>query len=499
MYGETGTGKSVSMNKLLRDDLDSEKYMSLFLNFSAQTSANQTQDIIDGKLDKRRRGIYGPPIGKKCVIFVDDLNMPAKEEYGAQPPIEILRQWMDHKGWYDRKEVTFRNLVDIQFVAAMGPPGGGRTRITQRYVRHFTLLTFVPFDHDSQGVIFSAIINWALRRHAGNVRSMGASLVAATLEMYDSVSEEMLPTPAKSHYTYNLRDLSKVFQGIVMSDAKSIKDPESMIKLWGHECTRVFHDRLSTVDDRNWFLEIWQEKSRNILSGSGLLFRNMPLMFGRYTDPEVLPEHRVYTEVESIDDVKRAMGEYMEDYNSMSSTKMNLVLFLNAIEHISRICRVITQPLGNALLVGVGGSGRKSLTMLATSICDLSLFQIEITKVYGMVEWREDLKRLLRMAGVDGKGTVFLFSDTQIVYEGFVEDINNILNAGEVPNLFLAEERQAIVEEVRIAGEKEGKVLLTSQDVMAYFVERRSNLHIVLALHPLAMHFEIVFGNFHPS
>ena len=64
------------------------------------------------------------------------------------------------------------------------------------------------------------------------------------------------------------------------------------------------------------------------------------------------------------------------------------------------------------------------------------MFQIEVSKSYGVRDWQEDLKRCLLSAGVDDKSTVFLFSDTQIVKELFLEDINNILNSGEVPNLY---------------------------------------------------------------
>lgn len=107
--GPTGTGKSLNAYKLLINGLpDSFQYISI--TFSAQTSANQTQDTIDGKMDKRRKGIYGPPLLKKCVIFVDDLNMPKKETFGAQPPIELIRQYLDHKGWYNRKDLQFMNL-----------------------------------------------------------------------------------------------------------------------------------------------------------------------------------------------------------------------------------------------------------------------------------------------------------------------------------------------------------------------------------------------------
>ncbi len=83
------------------------------MSFSAQTSANQTQDILDARLEKRRKGMFGPPVGRKLIVFIDDLNMPKKEKYGAQPPIELLRQWMDHEGWYDRKAMQFKTIVGI--------------------------------------------------------------------------------------------------------------------------------------------------------------------------------------------------------------------------------------------------------------------------------------------------------------------------------------------------------------------------------------------------
>ena len=91
--GPTGTGKSVTIVEKLTKAMPPE-ITPVFINFSARTTENQIQDILDAKFDKRRKGVFGPPAGRKFIISIDDVNMPVKEKYGAQPAIELLRQWM---------------------------------------------------------------------------------------------------------------------------------------------------------------------------------------------------------------------------------------------------------------------------------------------------------------------------------------------------------------------------------------------------------------------
>ncbi|KAG6971322.1 hypothetical protein JG687_00002126 [Phytophthora cactorum] len=465
--GPTGTGKSCYMTSILNEVLPQDQNSVIMLSFSAKTSANMTQNIIDGKLDKRRKGVFGPPLGKNAIVFVDDLNMPLVETYGAQPPIELVRQLIDSEGYYDLKEMSWRKIVDTIVLAAMGPPGGGRNNVTPRLLRHFNLLCFSEFDDTTLTRIFTTILNWYFGSNPfiPEVKRLSEAVVSATLELYQSAMMSLLPTPKKSHYTFNLRDFSRIVQGIMLVVPNDQFNANSLVKLWVHESLRVIGDRLIDDEDREWFNEVQKKITiKHFATNFDKVFASLKrgregpvsavdmrnLFFGDYIDPDASPrlykevDVRLDTDFDGIAQLIQCLDGYLTEYNGISRKPMNLVMFLFAIEHLSRIVRVLNMPGGNALLVGVGGSGRQSLTRLSAFIVDFEIKQIEISKNYTMTEWREDMKDVLRMAGTGARPLVFLFSDTQIKYDGFVEDINNMLNSGEIPNLFPYDERNYV-------------------------------------------------------
>jgi dynein heavy chain len=503
MVGATGTGKTININQYLMGHSTVQgrsilpNVMPLNLTFSANTSANMTQDLLDSKMDKRRKGVYGPAAGKQFYVYVDDLNMPKRETYGAQPPIEILRQWFDQGGWYDRKDLIFRKIIDLTFVCSMGPPGGGKQMITDRFLRHFNMIGYVEMSDNSQTLIFSSILNTHLLNFEGGLTDMTDMIVAASIDIFKTVARDLLPTPSKSHYTFNLRDLAKVFQGMLMVDPKKMNSKEQLTRLWIHENKRVFSDRFTTVDDADWLMNVIRGKVTNEFKQDiDKIWDQDRIIFGDFINPEIEPHNRLYEQIESIEVLKTVVEEYLLDHNSESKQPMPLVMFSDALEHIARIARILRQPGGNALLLGVGGSGRQSMTKMATFIVGYELSTVEIVKGYSMLDWRENIKKILLLAGVKEKQTTFLFSDVQIIDERMVEDINNILNSGDVPNLYAAEDLEAISTACKIECQKR-KIPATKLNIFAQYLTRvRKNIHLCVAMSPIGEAFRNRLRNY---
>ena len=491
--GETGTGKTVVVKTTIAG-LDQSKFDSIEVNFSAQTTANQTQLSIDGKMEKRRKGVYGPLPGKWSIVFVDDLNMPAKETYGAQPPIEILRQFMDHGGWYDLEDLSQkRTLQDVQFVSAQGPPTGGRSAVTPRYLHHYNLIEIAPFQDVTLSQIFTSIMDWFAGKLSHGARGAAAPIVAATIEVYRTVARDLLPTPSKSHYTFNLRDLSKVIQGVLGVAPDLVDDSKKMVQLWIHEEHRVFKDRLTDVPDREYFDNLLSDMCKEHFKEDFKSLVSTPeaetLLFADF----MIDGADKYDLITSTEELIAKVEKALADYNAATSSPMNLVLFMYAVEHVCRISRCLRNPGGHALLVGIGGSGRQSCTRLAAAVADMGVLQPELTKTYGMSEWHDDIKRALDKAGgAKGDPMVFLFTDQQIFDETQVEEINGLLNTCEVPNLWKMDEYNAILE----AMSKFTKAESRAAKYLAFVNRCKANMHMCLCMSPIGESFRIRLRNF---
>uniref|UniRef100_A0A670KJQ6 Dynein axonemal heavy chain 2 n=1 Tax=Podarcis muralis TaxID=64176 RepID=A0A670KJQ6_PODMU len=480
LVGLVGTGKTSIAQGVLQT-LDSTKWAVLVINMSAQTTSTNVQSIIESRVEKRTKGVYVPLGGKSMITFMDDLNMPAKDQFGSQPPLELLRLWLDYGFWYDRAKQTIKYIKDMFLMAAMGPPGGGRTVISSRLQSRFNLIN-MTFPTDSQiRRIFGTMINQKLQNFDEGLKPLGNTITEATVELYNNVVQRFLPTPAKIHYLFNLRDISKVFQGMLRAHKDFHDTKASLTRLWIHECFRVFSDRLVDAADMETFIVLLSEKlgTHFDLTLHNLCPNKRSPIFGDFM-------RNVYEDLTDMAVLKAEMERALGELNrTPGMVPMRLVLFRDAIEHITRIVRVISQPRGNMLLVGIGGSGRQSLARLASYICEYYTFQIEVSRQYRKQEFREDIKKLYRQTGVDQKPTTFLFVDTQIADECFLEDINNILSSGEVPNLYKPDEFEEIQTHIIDAARTEG--IQESQDsLFAFLIERvRNNLHVVLCLSPV--------------
>ncbi|XP_037924624.1 dynein heavy chain 5, axonemal isoform X2 [Hermetia illucens] len=502
LIGEQGTAKTVMMKNFMKK-MNPETYMGRSFNFSSATSPYQFQKTIESYIEKRMGNTFGPPGGRKLIVFIDDINLPEINKWGDQITNEIVRQSMEMKGFYSlEKPGDFTNIVDVQFVAAMGLPGGGRNDIPSRLKRQFSIFNCNIPDNDSIDKIFRVVGEGhynAKRGFIPEVRNLVKKLILLTRYLWQRTRNKLLPTPAKFHYVFSLRDLSRIWQGMIGTLSTVITSESVLMALWKHECTRVFADRFTIAQDKEWFrTELVFLVNEELGENFAEMVRPSPVFVDFMRDaPEPTGEEgedadmelpKVYEPVYAHDVLRERLMMFLSQFNEMvRGSGMDLVFFPDAMLHLVKISRIIRHPRGNVMLVGVGGSGKQSLTKLASFIAGYKTFQISLTRSYNVANFLEDLKLLYRTCGVQGKGTTFLFSDLDIKEEGFLEYLNNILSSGVISNLFNRDEQAEIVQELTPIMKRENqRKTATAESVMEYFLQRTChNLHVVFCFSPV--------------
>jgi dynein heavy chain len=196
-------------------------------------------------------------------------------------------------------------------LTAMGPPGGGRTFITNRIIRHFNIIAYTELDSEIVNMIFTNLVNNFLRKFTDEVKDALPKITKAVLSVYEKVKDELLPTPSKSHYTFNLRDIWRVFQGICSGSSKHILTVKDLLRLWYHENMRVFHDRLTTDEDRAFLKNMligyfadFEVNKEEVLDLERILFCD----YSQNRDADVKP----YIQIDDLNGLVLKMDQFQE-------------------------------------------------------------------------------------------------------------------------------------------------------------------------------------------
>jgi dynein heavy chain len=471
LLGDSGTAKTSTILIYQKRFTDDSKKGLKRVNFSSATSPTNFQETVDDELEKSGNE-YIPILDKSLVIFIDDLSMPYVNKWGDQVTLELVRQLLEFGGYYlikvDENRGVMKKISKLSFVAAMNHPKGGKNDIPNRLKRHFFIFNMVLPNEQSVNDIYGKISKAFFtlskkgsKKFSDVIVDQAIRLPKITSDLLKRMEAKFQPTPVKFHYSYNMRELSRTFQGIFNADRDGIIDAEKnygiksevfLLCLWKHEVTRVFSDKLRDIEDKKEFQNIV-----DIVLGENFdkdvcdVVKN-DVFFADYLRPIEVNEEKGfqyyvkrYENIVTLDKAREVTTNFMNELNEKKDRKhVEIVLFDDCLKNLMRITRVIQQDQGSCMIVGVGGSGKQSLTRLA-AFCEQNLL---IQPTYGTPPRPDDLRLVFRTIFNKiieeynpDKGKLFiphtlLMTDAEFKIDYYLEVVSSFLATGEIANLF---------------------------------------------------------------
>ncbi|CAJ1331853.1 unnamed protein product [Effrenium voratum] len=489
LIGLAGCGKTQSCTGLLKK-LDREVFMGYKINMSFYTDSAMLQSMMEIPLEKKAGKLYAPPGKLQMIYFIDDLNMPALDKYNTQSAIELIKQKQDYNHWYDRAKITVKDIGNTQYLCCMNPTAGSFT-VNPRLQRHFWTCSVSFPEQNALNLIYATFMKGHFdSSFKVQVQEISNWVIKAALSFHTQVSASFRKTAKNMHYEFNIRHMSGVFSGLLKAKPSEFTDAEKLVLMWIHESERIYGDRLVSLADLKKLKQLTEKIAKQMFSKHNLqkYFQEKnpePIIFAPFSKGhQSMEEGGIYDKIKDMDRLSQILHEAMKDYDSTNAA-MDLVLFEDAMKHVARICRIISSPSGHPLLVGVGGSGRQSLSRLSAFVCQCMTYMIVITSSYGLADLKTDLQYMYKRAGEKDEGVMFLFTDNQIANERFFVFFNDLLASGEITDLYPNEDKDTIRNAVRSAAKGVG-IVDTPENLWSFYISRvRKNLHMSLCFSPV--------------
>ena len=544
LLGDAGTAKTSSV-LLYRKLLFTSDQVLKRINFSSATTPATFQATMDDGVEKQGHD-FMPKGDKYMLVFIDDISMPFVNKFGDQITLELARQLMEYGGYYqngNENRGIIKKLKKISFAAAMNHPKGGKNNIPNRLKRQFFIFNLVMPNEQSVNDIYKEIIDlyFPLKPATSaydraSLNKMAQKLTGLTNSLLFKLKNKFQPTPIKFHYNFNMREMSRTFQGVfaiseylnILKKSKiNSKDmvysvDTLLLILWKHEATRVFCDKLRDLEDKNEYNNILEEVIKTNLPGMENITDKLmeEHLFCDYLRPVEINENgvEIYPKiVELITDmnkVREITYNVMQEMKSDRKKKhVDIVLFDDCLKYLIRVTRIIQTQQGSAMLVGVGGSGKQSLTRLAAEVSRHSIVQMTSDRCDKLEEIKNEFRTIYNeIAATYNPATgkipkyTFLMTDAELKLESFLETVSSFLATGDIPNLFLKkEDQQQINANARVMFSKIPSISseISEGEVLNELITQvRIYLHIVLCFSPSSdkfrekyIKFPVLFNN----
>ncbi len=505
LYGPTATGKSnIMMNYITSNPeiFNGKNWLNYTFIFNSKTTANNICDLIEEKISfKLKKGTLAPQGNKNALILIEDLNMPSKERYGAQPPIEIIRQFFDYGGWYDRKDKEFLNFKNILINTCMTL---GRPIVSLRLLWHFIPISFSEIDEISLKDIFKEYYEAYFFEYPNQIRKLRETIVEGAITAFKGVRDTFRPLPITPQYNFNLRDLIKIFNGIYMIKPEAIASGEDTTDYFMsallHETCRVFHDRLYSNEHRNQFKNGIIKKLQDFVY-HGISEKDAEEQYNSLLFSEI-NEDELYKRVIHVDDIKHSIYDKISQYNSSKKQKdrLELILFDYSLRHLLRIDRILSRKGEHSVLIGLTGSGRQSLVNICAYIKRFKIYKTrgkDEVEDYGHKDWLKDIQELYLQAGARLENTIFMLNDNNIADEQMYVDLNCIISSGVVYNLFSNDEKMECIANLKSIKEYDDYANADDQTLWEAFIKKTlEKCRVFLCMNPLNQNFTKIIRNF---
>ncbi|ABN68600.2 Dynein heavy chain, cytosolic (DYHC) [Scheffersomyces stipitis CBS 6054] len=475
LCGPPGSGKTMTLLGALRKSPNMEV---ISLNFSKETSPKSLLQSLQQfcEFKKTNLGIeLSPKIsGKWVVVFCDEINLPAKDKYGTQKVISLLRQMIEHNGFWRSKDKQWISLSNIQFVGACNPPTDpGRNILSDRFLRHASVVMVDYPGKTSLYQIYHTFIS-SILKFAPDLRGFSKELTNAMIDVYLETKVN-LNSNIQDHYIYSPRELTRWTRGILEAlKSYEYTSMQSLVRLWYHEGMRLFYDRLVNEWEKNWTKE-------TLRTVSSIHFPNVDL-------ETVLKEPILYSNwltstYEPVDEIElsKFVSERLRVF-SEEEVEVDLVLYQDLLDHALRIDRVLRQPQGHMILVGPSTSGKTTLARFVSWMNGLSLVQLAVNRNYGIDDFDSQLRDIL-LRCAQGEKICFIIEESSIMETSFVERMNTLLANAEIPGLFEEEQYTNLMAICMEQAQSQGLLLDSNEELYDWFTQQVSlNLHVVFAI-----------------